>query len=129
MSSAGADRLADAVKRRRESLGRRQEQVQAAGGPSNAIMTTVEGGKIDKLTPATARKLDMGLDWVRGSAQAVFDGTGDPIPHTAVSRLREEIEEVELSNLPPGVKAKAAQAFRDELERALAEQGRERGAS
>lgn len=73
----GADhfgRLARAILDRRAELGRTQLDVARAGGPSNATLTALESGRATSTSPATLRKLDAGLDWHPGSAQAVLAG-------------------------------------------------------
>lgn len=75
-----AERLRDAVLRRRAELDISQAELTAAGGPSNSTMTAIENGRMDKLERVTARKLDRGLRWEPGSARAVFEGTGEAHP-------------------------------------------------
>lgn len=77
--STNAERAGLIVKRRREELDLNQLEVQADGGPSNSKLTEIENGRMDKLTPNMAKKLDRGLRWQKGSARSVWMG-GEPIP-------------------------------------------------
>ncbi len=72
--STNPERLASAVKARRLELGLNQMEVWNAGGPSNTTLTTIENGRLDTLTLATAKKLDRGLRWEQGSAMRVWEG-------------------------------------------------------
>lgn len=74
----GLERFASIVKRRREELGLRQDQLRDLGGPSTTTMTKVENA-MDAPSPVTLRKLDAGLDWEPGSAARTLKG-GDPTP-------------------------------------------------
>lgn len=66
------------VRERREHLGFQQEEMSDQGGPSSTTMSKVERGE---LAPSrlTLRRLDIGLQWTPGSAQATLNG-GDPEP-------------------------------------------------
>lgn len=66
------------MKERRRALGWNQLEVQANGGPSNTTQTTIENAKLEDLTPATARKVDAGLGWGRGSAMRIWRDEGEP---------------------------------------------------
>lgn len=76
--SSNADRLAEAVKARREELDLTQMDVWQAGGPSNTTQTRIENGELETLTRVTARKIDAGLQWAPGSAKAVFEHGSAP---------------------------------------------------
>lgn len=78
--STNAERLAEAVRKRREELDLTQLDVHAAGGPSNTTQTDVENARIETLSRVTARKLDAGLQWEPGSAKRVWNGEGEPRP-------------------------------------------------
>lgn len=80
MSSPTGDRelLAAVVKQRRADLAMNQMEVWRAGGPSNTTLTEIENGRLEILTPATARKLDKGLQWQPGSAMNVWRTGGPP---------------------------------------------------
>lgn len=71
-------RLARLVRDRRGDLGMTQEEVTAAGGPSNSTVRLIEGARRPGYRPATLRALERALRWERGSARAVLDG-GDPL--------------------------------------------------
>lgn len=72
--SSESIRLAEAVLHRRIELALSQLEVAAAGGPSNTKLTEIENGRLESLTPATAKKLDKGLQWAAGSAMTVWRG-------------------------------------------------------
>lgn len=78
--SSNADRLAAAVRTRRDELDLSQLEVWQSGGPSNSTLTEIENGRIETLTRTTARKLDAALKWAAGSAKAVWEGTGEAVP-------------------------------------------------
>lgn len=79
MSTKGK-RLGDGVLKRRAELDLTQLDVWQAGGPSNTTLTKIEKGEADTLPRTTARKLDEGLRWVKGSAKALFDHGTEPLP-------------------------------------------------
>lgn len=98
--STNARRLAQAVRKRREQLDLSQIDVWQAGGPSNTTLTEIENARLEKLTPVTARRLDIGMRWERGSARLVWEDGGDPIPIQPVrddprDRLRRQILEAD----------------------------------
>lgn len=97
--STNAERFAEIVKTRRLELDYNQIELGDAGGPSNTTLTKVEGGTLEELTRTTARKLDVGLRWLPGSARKVWEG-GDPTP------------------IPDGVRVQDAEGLRDLIERA-----------
>lgn len=72
------ERLANAVKTRRNELELRQDQMAARGGPSTTKMTEVEQMIGPTPSAMTLRKLDDSLGWERGSAARVLAG-GDPV--------------------------------------------------
>lgn len=81
-----------------------QLDVWQLGGPSNTTLTEIENGRVEKLTPRTARKLDAGLLWEPGSARNVWNG-GEPVDargqqqeyhHLGVAWLREQIDQAEI---------------------------------
>lgn len=99
--SSNAQHLGDHVRRRRAQLDVSQIDVWQMGGPSNTTLTQVEGGRLEKLSSVTARKLDSGLLWEPGSARRVWEG-GEPTPLGTHGRrdeqwLRERIDEAEIS--------------------------------
>lgn len=80
MSTKDPVAFGQAVLDRREQLGLSQIDVWQKRGPSNTTLTVIENGRMADLAPATARKLDSGLDWEPGSALGLWrDGT-PPIP-------------------------------------------------
>ena len=76
MSTEG-ERLGRYVLARRDELDLTQIDVWHAGGPSNTSLTKIEGGLLESLSRATARKLDRGLQWEPGSAKVIWAG-GEP---------------------------------------------------
>lgn len=76
---ADIQRLADAVRARRDALDLTQLDVHGRGGPSNSTLTSIENGAASSVSPATLRKLDAGLGWERGSARRVYLEGGDPV--------------------------------------------------
>lgn len=98
--SSNADRLAAEVLSRRKELDLTQLDVWQAGGPSNTTLTKIESGGIDDLTRTTARKLDEGLQWERGSARAVWDG-GKPTPLLEGGRFAKVLAELDRSDVSP----------------------------
>lgn len=98
--STNAKRLAEKVLRRRAELDLSQIDVWRTGGPSNTTLTTIENGLLENLTPSTARKLDAGLLWEKGSARKVWEG-GEPTPLGSSRKdagwLRRQIDEAEIS--------------------------------
>lgn len=77
--STNAKRFGEYVLARRLQLDRNQEEVRAAGGPSDSTLTAIENGRLTDLQRATARKLDKGLRWEAGSARRVWEG-GEATP-------------------------------------------------
>jgi len=71
---AGVRALAQAVKKRREEIGRNQVQVGEHGGPTNSTMTSIEKGSNLHITWHTLRALDQGLDWPDGNAVRIVSG-------------------------------------------------------
>jgi hypothetical protein len=98
--STNAAHLAEKVLQRRTDLDLSQIDVWRTGGPSNTTLTTIENGLLTNLTASTARKLDAGLLWEKGSARRVWEG-GEPTPLGGGRRdegwLRERIDEAEIS--------------------------------
>ncbi|EOM75952.1 hypothetical protein Rrhod_2706 [Rhodococcus rhodnii LMG 5362] len=72
-------RFGDYVHRRRRALGLTQDEVTAAGGPSDAAQTRAENGTGPAPSAETLRKLDLGLRWEPGSAARTLAG-GEPTP-------------------------------------------------
>lgn len=78
-TKSSAERLAQAVRDRRKQLHMNQLEVQSGGGPSNTLQTEIENGRLESLTPRTARKIDTGLMWEAGSAMRIWEGTGEAV--------------------------------------------------
>lgn len=100
--SSNPERFGSIVRDRRLHLEMSQVDLWQAGGPSNTKLTEIENGHLEKLTPATARKIDAGLLWEPGSARRAWEG-GDPSPLERGGRrderwLREQIDEAEISS-------------------------------
>jgi len=74
MASSNAARLALAVMNRRHKLALSQMEVWGNGGPSNTLLTTIENGRLEKLTNATAKKLDKALEWEPGTSRQIWEG-------------------------------------------------------
>lgn len=72
----GWARLSSYIRSRRVHLGyNRQSDLAHAAGVALRTVATVEGGR--RVWPATLAKLEAGLGWKPGSAEAVIDG-GEP---------------------------------------------------
>ncbi|MFZ2173288.1 MAG: helix-turn-helix domain-containing protein [Rhodococcus sp. (in: high G+C Gram-positive bacteria)] len=72
-------RFGQIVYRRRRLLNLTQDQVTAAGGPSDAAQTRAENGTGPDPSIETLRKLDVALRWAPGSAARTLEG-GSPTP-------------------------------------------------
>lgn len=79
MTPADRVRFGHLVRSRREELGLTQDDVTAAGGPSDTTQTRVENAEGPPPNLATRNKLDRPLRWQPGSAARAWAG-GDPIP-------------------------------------------------
>lgn len=123
-------KLGKRVQRRRGSYP--QELIQAFGGPSHVTLGPLERGLADSVSPATYAKLDRGLGWEPGSAEAVAFG-GEPVerpdwPWEEIKQLRDRVVHglVEIdSRLERVVAHLALMRERDEAEaaRAAAQEG------
>lgn len=80
MSTKDPVEFGKAVLERREQLGLSQIDVWNKRGPSNTTLTVIENGRMADLTPATAKKLDNGLDWTPGSALRLWREGTPPTP-------------------------------------------------
>ncbi|AII05597.1 helix-turn-helix domain-containing protein [Rhodococcus opacus] len=76
-------RFGQFVHRRRRLLNLTQDEVTAAGGPSDAAQTRAENGTGPDPSIETLRKLDVALRWAPGSAARTLDG-GHPTPLEAL---------------------------------------------
>ncbi|WP_405490362.1 multiprotein-bridging factor 1 family protein [Nocardia sp. NBC_00511] len=72
-------RLGELVRLRREELGLTQSQVQERGGPSPALVRTLETGRARSMTRSKRRDLERALDWRLGSIDEAVTG-GSPAP-------------------------------------------------
>lgn len=77
--SADTERLGQAILARRDHLALNQQEVAAAGGPSDTTLSKLENGAVDNVSNATLKKLDLGLQWVSGSARRVLYAHADPV--------------------------------------------------
>lgn len=75
----GWQRLAAAVRARRDERGWTQLDVATRGGVSIDRIQAIEGVRTDRYSPRTLTKLERGLDWELGSCRATLEG-GDPTP-------------------------------------------------
>lgn len=75
-----SERLAEAVLARRAELDVTQLDVWMNGGPSNSTLTVIEKGEYESLSRVTAKKLDIGLRWVPGSARRLWESGEEPLP-------------------------------------------------
>lgn len=91
--------LAAAVAARRDYLGRSQLDAWRRGGPANSTMTSIEKAASRSITSKTLKKLDMGMDWVAGTALGVLRGEIDPHAASRDPRYdQRQIDEAELAN-------------------------------
>lgn len=71
--------LAEHVKRRRNAFGLTQADVQAAGGPSVALIRQIENGVEGNYRGTVIGRLEQALRWQPGSIEAILGG-GGPTP-------------------------------------------------
>lgn len=71
------DRLAEAVRQRREALGLTQVQLAERAGVTDTTIGNLEGGRKFRRTPASLPAVEQELGWTPGSARVVLAG-GDP---------------------------------------------------
>ncbi|AXN51294.1 hypothetical protein DSM43518_04836 [Mycobacterium marinum] len=88
------ERLSAAVLKRRATQQWTQQQVWDRGGPSDTLQSDIEGKrwKPTRNVKETLRKIDVGLEWMPGSAARVLAG-GDPTPVTRHDVTRRGAEE------------------------------------
>lgn len=78
--TGGLGRFGEVVAARRARLGLTRFEVRDAGGPSDTTLGNIENGTLGRApSPATLKKLDLGLQWAKGSAADALAG-GEPIP-------------------------------------------------
>lgn len=68
------EKLAEAVKARRNELGLTQADIARLGGPSPAIVGAIENNRATQLSPRLRRGLDEALQWEAGSVSKVLAG-------------------------------------------------------
>lgn len=74
MDEAKLERFGTLVRQRRLDLGLTQDQVAAAGGPSDKKQTQIENGASPAPSITTQAKVDKGLQWKPGSAASALRG-------------------------------------------------------
>jgi len=68
------EKLAEAVKTRRNELGLAQADIARLGGPSASIVSAIENNHQTQLSPRLRRGLDEALQWEAGSVSKVLAG-------------------------------------------------------
>lgn len=91
MDQASLERFGKIVRGRRLARGMTQDQVKAAGGPSDKRQTKIENGTPPAPSVTTLAKLDKALDWAPGSAAATLNG-GTPTPLEEQLLTEEDID-------------------------------------
>ncbi|WP_326603404.1 helix-turn-helix domain-containing protein [Rhodococcus sp. PD04] len=79
MKASNRVRFGRIVRERREALGMTQDDVTAAGGPSDTTQTRIERAEGSEPTATTRNRFDHALRWEPGSAARVWAG-GHPAP-------------------------------------------------
>jgi transcriptional regulator with XRE-family HTH domain len=87
-TDADWDRLAGAVRHRREELGFTQVQLAERAGVTDTTIGNLEGGRRFKRPPASLPAVEQALGWTKGSARAVLTGgepalDAEPVPAVA----------------------------------------------
>jgi hypothetical protein len=75
---AGVRRLAAAVRERRSDLGYARGDLGNHGGPGVVTVGKIERGEIPSPQAGTLRKLDVSLQWNRGTAASFLSGSPSP---------------------------------------------------
>lgn len=83
----GIEHLAAAVAERRKQLNLTLDQVKEAGGPSDVTTGKIEKALIPDPSARTLRRLDVGLQWLDGSAARTLSG-GQPVPAEDIPSAR-----------------------------------------
>lgn len=112
-------RLADAVRKRRSSRKWSYDEIHAAGGPSDVVVSKIEKNGEPRPRPDSIQKLDAGLAWRAGSAVDVLNG-GDPVPLediTSTSDWSDEELVKEMHRLVEVVYERLTRRSADDLER------------
>jgi len=103
--SADWERLADAIKRRREALGFTQVKLAELVGVTDTTIRNLEGGRQFTRPPSSLPSVERALGWAPGSARAVMAG-GEPTVEADAAPVdvnsRYEIEEPP-ADAPEGV--------------------------
>lgn len=77
-ADSGPERLAEAVRARREQQDLTQEELAPRGGPSARAVRDIEQAKNPSPTRNVLMKLDISLGWPDKTAQRVFEGVAEP---------------------------------------------------
>ena len=112
-------RLADEVRKRRSSRKWSYDEIHAAGGPSDVVLSKIEKNGTPPPRADSVRKLDAGLAWRPGSAVDVLNG-GDPVPLediTSTSDWSDEELVKEMHRLIEVVYDRLTRRSADDLER------------
>lgn len=126
MSSDRLTRLADAIRDRRAELGLSQGDLADRGGPSIVTVGQLERAQIVRPQAATLKRVDVALNWTKGSSARVLAG-GEPTVTTENSEGEGEIDrrsvggETEGPSYVPGVETSAPPATDPELLAEIAE--------
>ncbi|MEU9516822.1 hypothetical protein [Micromonospora sp. NPDC048169] len=72
-------RLGALVRQRRDELDMTQSQVQENGGPSPALIRSIESGRARTVSRSKRRDLERALGWRMGSIDDILEG-GEPAP-------------------------------------------------
>lgn len=87
------NRLGELVKQRRDELDLTQAQVQERGGPSPALIRSLETGRASSMSRSKRRDLERSLKWRIGSVDDILQG-GDPAPDSepvAIPNIKHEV--------------------------------------
>ncbi|MDV3133354.1 helix-turn-helix domain-containing protein [Mycobacterium sp. 29Ha] len=76
------ERLGDAVRDRRTTLGMTQGEVSDRGGPSVETVRAIENNRAGRLSPRMRRALERALEWGAGSIDAVIAGGAATVVQT-----------------------------------------------
>lgn len=96
MVSTTRARFGQFVYKRRRLLNLTQDEVTAAGGPSDAAQTRAENGTGPDPSIETLRKLDVALRWVPGSAARTLEGgVPNPLEQVGEEQVGEQPRRVE----------------------------------
>lgn len=86
MSHPGIDRLAAAVRQRREHLRLSQADLIGRAGPSEQTVRKIEQGRDGPFRGKTLSALDHALRWKTGTSAAILNGSADPDPEQWVAQ-------------------------------------------